>query len=369
MRNLTLGDRGREVADVQKRLRAQGFVLGKEGVDGFYGPNTRGAVCAFQQRRDLLVDGEVGDNTWRELVETGYELGDRLLYLREPQFRGDDVLALQVKLNLLGFNAGPERGVHDEGVERAVLDFQRNAGLEADGIVGPTMLAKLEALRKAESGREGKKIPDRYGGYVEARALTGQIVAVDAGHGGSDPGVVAMEGLVEKDLTLALALRLEELLRAEGCLVVMTRTGDHDVPLYERTETVMAADADFMISLHANGNESPEAHGAACYYFQRSHYFSERGRRMAEHIGARCDAAGARFLGSFGRNYGILREPRAVGVLVEPLFLTSPADARRATRPDFVDRVAEAICAGLGDYVARVPLPSQRTGVVAGSTS
>jgi N-acetylmuramoyl-L-alanine amidase len=357
VRNLTLGDRGREVSDVQKRLRAQGFVLGNEGVDGFYGPNTRRAVCAFQQRRDLLVDGEVGDNTWRELVETGYALGDRLLYLREPQFRGDDVLALQVKLNLLGFNAGPERGVHDEGVERAVLDFQRNAGLVADGIVGPTTVAKLEALRKAESGREGKKIPDRYGGCVEARSPAGLVVALDPGHGGGDAGVVSAGGLAEKDLTLALALRLEELLRADGCQVALTRTGDHDVPLYERTETVMATDADFMLSLHANGNESPAAHGAACYFFQRSHYFSERGRRLADHVGARLDAAGGPFLGSFGRNYGILREPRAIGLLVEPLFLSSPEDERRATRPDFVDRVAQAVRDGLIDYLARAPLP------------
>lgn len=360
MRNLTLGDRGREVSDVQKRLRAQGFELGREGVDGFYGPGTRLAVCAFQQRRDLLVDGEVGDNTWRELVETGYALGDRLLYLREPQFRGDDVLALQVKLNLLGFNAGPERGVHDEDVERAVLDFQRNAGLLADGIVGPTMLAKLEALRKAESGREGKKIPDRHGGCVEARSPAGQVVAIDAGHGGADTGVVSTDGLTEKDLALSLAMRLEQLLRAEGCQVVLTRTGDQDVPLYERTETVMAADAGFMLSLHANGNESPAAHGAACYFFQRSHYFSERGRRLAEHVGARLGEAGTRSLGSFGRNYGILREPRAIGLVVEPLFLTSPEDARRAMRPDYVDRVAQAISDGFVDYLARAPLPGER---------
>jgi len=59
-----------------------------------------------------------------------------------------------------------------------VLDFQRNAGLLADGIVGPTTLHKLEALRKAESGREGKKIPDRHGGRVAARTLAGQVVAV-----------------------------------------------------------------------------------------------------------------------------------------------------------------------------------------------
>ena len=153
MRNLSRGDRGKEVLDVQTRLRGRGFELGREGVDGFFGPSTELAVRSFQQERGLVVDGVVGANSWRELVEAGYELGDRLLYLREPPFRGDDVLALQVKLNLLGFNAGAERGVHDAEVERAVIDFQRNAGLPLDGIVGESTLVKLEAVRKA--GFEG----------------------------------------------------------------------------------------------------------------------------------------------------------------------------------------------------------------------
>ncbi len=194
MRDLSRGDRGKEVLDVQTRLRGQGFELGREGVDGFFGPHTEAAVLSFQQERGLLADGRVGANTWRELVESGYALGDRLLYLREPPFRGDDVLRLQVKLNLLGFNAGPERGVHDEEVERAVLDFQRNAGLPPDGIVGESTLRKLEAVRKAESGREGKKIPERDRGYAAARSLTGQSVTIDPGHGGADLGCVSAAG-------------------------------------------------------------------------------------------------------------------------------------------------------------------------------
>jgi N-acetylmuramoyl-L-alanine amidase len=357
VRNLRLGDRGKEVSDVQTRLRGLGFVLGNEGVDGLFGPNTRQAVLAFQQRRGLLTDGAVGDNTWRELVEAGYDLGDRLLYLREPHFRGDDVLALQVKLNLLGFNAGPERGIYDEDVERAVLDFQRNAGMLVDGIVGEKTLRQLEAVRKAESGRMGKKIPDRDGGYVPAQTtLAGQRVALDPGHGGSDHGVVSRGGLVEKELTLALALRMDELLRAEGSTVVMTRRGDVDVPVYERTDRVDTADAAYLISLHVNGSDSPAAGGVACYYFQRNHYYSEHGRRLADHVGARLAGLGSPYLGGFGRNYGILREPRAISLLVEPLFLTSPEGEAWATRLDFVDRVAAAIVAGLGDYLARAPL-------------
>jgi N-acetylmuramoyl-L-alanine amidase len=357
VRDLSRGDRGKEVLDVQTRLRGQGFELGREGVDGFFGPNTELAVLSFQQERGLLADGRVGANTWRELVEAGYALGDRLLYLREPPFRGDDVLQLQVKLNLLGFNAGAERGVHDGEVERAVLDFQRNAGLPVDGIVGESTLKKLEAVRKAESGREGKKIPDRDRGWVAARSLTGQTVTIDPGHGGSDGGYLGPDGLAEKDVALTLGLRLAELLRAEGCRVRLTRETDERVPLYTRCETAADGDAhDFFVSLHCNGDASPAARGAATYYFQRSHYYSEHGRRLAAYLGARLEAAGAPWLGRFGRNYAILREPRAIALLVEPLFLTSPEDRALARRPEQLEKLARALVGGLADYLARVPL-------------
>jgi N-acetylmuramoyl-L-alanine amidase len=359
LRNLSRGDRGKEVLDVQTRLRNQGYELGAEGVDGFFGPATELALRCFQQQRGLLVDAVVGDNTWRELVEAGYALGDRLLYLREPPFRGDDVLALQVKLNLLGFNAGPERGVYDEHVERAVLDFQWNAGLRRDGLVGENTLHKLEALRKAESGRESKKIPERDGGYVIARSLTGQVVVVDPGHGGSDTGYVSPRGLAEKDIALSLGLRLAELLRAEGCRVYSTRDGDETVPLYARAEAANAAGGAYLLSLHCNHNEAGAAHGSACYYFQRSHYYSEHGRRLAECIGARLGEAGTRHLGCFGRNYGLLREARAIAVRVEPLFLSNPAEEEAARHPHRVDELAQALIGGIADYLARRALPRE----------
>ena len=354
MRDLSRGDRGKEVLDVQTRLRAQGFELGSEGVDGFFGPKTEVALRSFQQQRGLLVDAVVGDNTWRELVEAGYALGDRLLYLREPPFRGDDVLALQVKLNLLGFNAGPERGVYDEGVERAVLDFQRNAGLPLDGLVGESTLGKLAALRKAESGREGKKIPERDGGFVTARSLAGQTIVIDPGHGGPDAGHLARRAGGEgRDPGPRPAPRRAAARR--GLPREVTREVDETVPLYARTEAANAAGADYLVSLHCNANESPAARGSACYYFQRSHYFSEHGRRLAGCIGSRLATAGTRHLGSFGRNYGVLRESRAISVLVEPLFLSNPDEAAMAARPDHLEAVALALVGGLADYLARTP--------------
>jgi N-acetylmuramoyl-L-alanine amidase len=361
VRNLSRGDRGKEVLDVQTRLRGQGHEPGREGADGFFGPSTEAAVRTFQQERDMLADGVVGANTWRELVEAGYALGDRLLYLKEPPFRGDDVLTLQVKLNLLGFNAGAERGVHDDQVERGVLDFQRNAGLIPDGIVGESTIRKLEALRKAESGREGKKIPERDGGYVPARSLTGQVVLIDPGHGGTDTGYVSPSGLAEKDFSLALGLRFAELLRAEGCRVRLTRERDDTLPLYARAEAAGAAGADCFISLHGNQDRSVAARGAACYYFQRGHYFSEHGRLLAGHLAARLEATGGCSLGEFGRNYGVLRETRAIAVLVEPLFLSNPDEERLARRPSHIEAVARALVGGLTDYLARVRLPGAGT--------
>ena len=96
-------------------------------------------------------------------------------------------------------------------------------------------------MRKAESGREGKKIPERDRGYAAARSLTGQSVTIDPGHGGADPGVVSPQGLAEKDVTLALGLRLAELLRAEGCRVQLTREADERVPLYARADAAGGA--------------------------------------------------------------------------------------------------------------------------------
>jgi len=354
MRTLTLGDRGKEVSDVQKRLHALGYELGNEGLDGFLGPRSQLALRAFQQQRGLLADGVLGPNTWRELVEAGYSLGDRLLYLRVPNFRGDDVLALQVKLNLFGFNAGPERGIFDTNVERALIDFQRNAGLPSDGIVGDDTLRKLEALRKAESGREGKKIPDRDEGFVAATSLTGAVVAIDPGHGGQDTGVVSPTGQREKDLTLAIGLRLAELLRAEGGRVVLTRELDQTVPLYARTDMIEAAGADFLVSLHFNADPSPAATGAVAYFFQRSHYYSEHGARLAAAIGGEVGRlSDGGFVAAVGRNFAVLREPTAIAVLIEPLFLSNPGDDRRAGRPDYVEGAARAIVAGFARYLAR----------------
>ena len=353
MRTLVLGDRGKEVSDVQRRLHALGHELGGEGLDGFLGPKTQHAVLAFQTERGLLTDGIVGPNTWRELVEAGYALGDRLLYLRAPHYRGDDVLELQVSLDLLGFNAGPERGIFDDAVDAAVKEFQRNSGIPPDGIVGDSTLTMLRAVKKTEQGGMSGKIPERDGGYVEARALAGQIVVVDPGHGGRESGLTWPEGLAEKDYALAVALRLAELLKLEGCHTFLTRSADVTTDLYARCELAETVAANYFISVHAAGHD--EQCDALCYYFGRNHYYSEHGQRLATHILARLGRIGIRGR-SLPRNFAVLREPQAISVVVAPLCVTQAGTEERARLATHPDEVAAAIVGGLADYLARVKL-------------
>ena len=130
---------------------------------------------AFQEARGLRVDGICGPQTWSAVVESGYRLGDRLLYRRRPMLRGDDVAELQRRLNGLGFDAGREDGILGDDTTRALVEFQRNMGLPTDGICGAATLAVLdrvggladgsvasvrerEALRRGPHRLEGRRV-------------------------------------------------------------------------------------------------------------------------------------------------------------------------------------------------------------------
>ena len=115
-------------------------------------------------------------------------MGDRLLYLRMPFMRGDDVLALQRQLNELGFDSGPEDGIFGPLTDAALTEFQRNAGVNVDGIVGEATLAHLRRIRKAETGAQARKIPDRMAGYVGQRHPAGPACVGGPGARGSRLG-------------------------------------------------------------------------------------------------------------------------------------------------------------------------------------
>src|SRR4051794_31326296 len=101
---LRAGATGEGVGDIQRRLIAAGFAIDDPAER--YGAATEAAVRRFQQARGLVVDGICGRETWTALVEAGWQLGDRLISLKSPMMRGEDVGELQRKLGALGFDSG-----------------------------------------------------------------------------------------------------------------------------------------------------------------------------------------------------------------------------------------------------------------------
>ena len=154
MRPVRLGDRGPAVEDIQRRLLTLGYDLGRTGVDGVFFGATADAVRGFQAKQRLAEDGLVGDETWSALVDASFTLGDRMLYLRLPHFHGHDVGSLQQALNALGFACGATDAIFGAFTERAVREFQRNAGLPSDGIVGPETVRTLNNLRHVWEGKK-----------------------------------------------------------------------------------------------------------------------------------------------------------------------------------------------------------------------
>ena len=135
--SLSFGTSGAQVRDLQQRLIQAGYSLPKDELDGlFFGEHTQLAVRKFQVKRRLKEDGIVGYQTLSAIIEAGFQLGDRLLYLHVPMFRGDDIADLQLQLNSLGFDAGQVDGIFGPDTSKALIEFQHNIGLTADGISG-----------------------------------------------------------------------------------------------------------------------------------------------------------------------------------------------------------------------------------------
>jgi peptidoglycan hydrolase-like protein with peptidoglycan-binding domain len=129
------GMTGAAVEDVQTRLLRLGFRIDADEIRSHtFGAGTVAAVRQFRARHNLPDGFDVDSVTWSILVDEGYHMGDRTLYLRLPNFHGNDVRMLQNALNTLGFSCGDADGYYGAHTEAAVKQFQENVGLFADGM-------------------------------------------------------------------------------------------------------------------------------------------------------------------------------------------------------------------------------------------
>lgn len=341
-RPLRQGDRSFEVLDVAARLRALGYELTDD--PGFFGASTRLAVQSFQQRRGLVVDGMVGADTWSELVEASWQLGDRNLYLRHPLMRGDDVARLQARLNALGFDAGREDGIFGRDTDRAVRAFQREYGIPEDAIFGPLTHAALTGLR---ADRPGTAAALREELQRQQRArLSEVLVVVDPGHGGPDEEEVGAFGTPEADVCWDLATRLAQDLAQLGVRVRFTHTETENPDPAERAARANSLGADLFISIHLNAHHEPAAGGASTYYFKTS----RAGEELAERVLDALVSLGARNCRAHPTSYPSLRATRMPAILVEPAFLTNPEEEQGLRNPDRRAAVAWAIASGVRSY-------------------
>ena len=223
------------------------------------------------------------------------------------------------------------------------------------------------------------------------------IVAVDAGHGGVDPGAIGRGGTREKDVTLAIARALAERIDSEpGMHAVLTRNRDEFVELWDRIARARAAHADLFISVHADSIRDRSISGASVYVLSVHGASSEAARVLADRENAAdlmggipiddkgvlgavlVDAAQDQIIGMSASaaervmsalegvgeirraqvqraGFVVLKSPAIPSMLVETAYISNPGEERRLRSTEQQSRLAEAIATGVRGYFAQYP--------------
>ena len=231
------------------------------------------------------------------------------------------------------------------------------------------------------------------------------VVAIDPGHGGEDPGAIGPSGLQEKDVVLAVALKLRDRINSvSGMRAMLTRDGDYFVPLAERVRKARRVQADLLVSVHADAFMKPSARGASVFALSEHGATSAAARWMANKENAADVVGGANVtavndaqvlramlemsttaqikdslkigrevldrMGKVGRlhkrgveqaGFAVLKAPDIPSILVETAFISNPEEEALLRDDDYQDRLVEALHTGIRRYFARnPPLARQR---------
>ncbi len=243
--------------------------------------------------------------------------------------------------------------------------------------------------------KKAKTINDVLGS--SARKL---IIAIDAGHGGKDPGAIGGNGLREKDVTLRVAKELTAIINSDpGMKAVLIRDDDTFVPLSERYQRARRAQADLFVSIHADAAENNAANGSSVYVLSTKGASSQAARWLADKENA-ADLVGGvslddkdknlsavlldlsqsatmrmsedaasnvlKSLKDLGKahkhdvehaNFVVLRSPDVPSMLIETGFITNVAEERKLADPEHRKRLAYAIAQGVREFFIEQPLP------------
>jgi len=224
------------------------------------------------------------------------------------------------------------------------------------------------------------------------------VIAVDAGHGGDDPGASGAAGTHEKDVTLAIARALAARIEREpGLHAVLTRDGDYFVDLVERRRRAQQAHADMFVSIHADAIRDREVSGASVYILSERGASSQAAKILAEEQNAadlkggisladqkpdlrpvlldlsqsasmgESSEAADRVLNALDRvgavrkrevqqaAFVVLKSPDIPSMLIETAYISNPAEERQLRSASQQQRLAEAICSGISGYFRKFP--------------
>lgn len=355
------GDRSSAVLEIRTALAALGLLdstdddltTGRHVTPDVFDDDLDHAVRAFQQRRGLLVDGIVGEATYRALREASYRLGARTLahQFGAPMY-GDDVATLQARLQDLGFYTALVDGYFGLQTHNALMSYQREYGLAPDGICGPETLRSLYFLGSRVTGGSLHAIREEEHVRRSGPRLSGKRIIIDPGRGGSDQGILVSGSqgpISEADILWDLASRLEGRMTAIGMETFLSRPVNHSPADAERAATANTVGADLMISLRFERQVNPAASGVASFYFGSSHgSVSTIGRNLADFIQREVVArTGLLDCRTHGRTWDLLRLTRMPTVQVDVGYITNPRDAAMLATRECRDAIAEGILAAV----------------------
>ena len=230
------------------------------------------------------------------------------------------------------------------------------------------------------------------------------IVAIDAGHGGEDPGAIGVNGTPEKDITLAIARKLANLINREtGMRAHLVRDGDYYLGLYKRIELGRQYDADLFVSIHADANQQDQdASGSSVFVLSKDGATSTQAKWLADkennadriggvnavdkapelskllwemsksgtlefsNLAAQAVLANLSQVGVVHHGkvqkagFAVLKAPDIPSMLVETAFITNPEEEKRLNSPDYQAKLACALMAGIKEYFANHPPPGTR---------
>jgi N-acetylmuramoyl-L-alanine amidase len=177
--------------------------------------------------------------------------------------------------------------------------------------------------------------------------LIGKTIVLDPGHGGVDSGAIGRQGTREKDVVLEVGLMLKDLLEEAGARVIMTRTDDSFVSLYERSYLANYLLADLFISIHANSNDDSSMQGIEVYHLDGH----DEAKSLAQSVmGGLVESTGLNNGGVKQNDFVVIRETQMPSILVELGYLSNYQEESVIDTNEFRQKAAAGLLKGIVSY-------------------